>query len=326
MPSKSAKPKSSAPSSGRKAHSIPKVKPPAASRPAQLYVVVDATLPSHIINDRSLFTSYTPGRKVHRTAFGHDIIIEGIGDAHIRVFAAGQFILFRMRNCWHVPSSPHHFLSCATITSTGHQVMIASRTPRILFPNKHRLAEPKLPKYVPLTKVDGYFVLKFEVPLQGSIASQPLSTASKAPAQEVFSLHALTNSNQPFAGLSLAARTEPSPSHSPFITVSKAQTSLHSETRLPFVSNDPLSPFYLSGFSPSLHIHDPPFPLTSSNLPSSNIFPTPKTSSVSPLPSSFIPNLLPWPFISPTSLYCLASPTPPHSQRLPIPSDTSHPP
>jgi len=154
--------------------------------------------------------------------------------------------------------------------------MIASRTPRILFPNKHRLAEPKLPKYIPLTKVDGYFVLKFEVPLQGSIASQPLSTTSKAPAQEVFSLHALMNLNTPFAGLSLAARTEPSPSHSPFITVSKARTSLHSETRLPFVSNDPLSPFYLSGFSLSLHIHDPPFPLTSLNLPSSNIFPHPK--------------------------------------------------
>jgi len=307
MPSNSTKLNVPGSSSRRKANSIPKAKPLTAFRPAQSYVVIDATLPSHIINDHSLFTSYTPGRKVHRTAFGHDIIIEGISDAHIRVFAAGQFILFRMRNCWHVPSSPHHFLSCATITSTGHQVMIASRTPRILFPNKHRLAEPKLPKYVPLTKVDGYFVLKFEVPLQGSIASQPLSTASKAPAQEVFSLHALTNSNQPFASLSLAARTEPPPLHSPFITVSKTQTFLHSETRLPFVSNDPLSPFYLLGFSPSLHIHDPPFPLTSSNLPSSNLFPTPKTSSVSPLPSSFVPNLLPRPFISPTSFYCQSS-------------------
>jgi len=96
--------------------------------------------------------------------------------------------------------------------------MITSRTPRILFPNKHCLAEPKLPKYVLLMKVNRYFVLKFEVLLQGSIASQPLSTTSKVPAQEVFSLHMLMNSNQPFAGLSLAARTEPSPSHSPFIT------------------------------------------------------------------------------------------------------------
>jgi len=115
MPLKSTKPKSSAPSSGHKAHSIPKVKPLAASRPAQLYVVIDTTLPSHIINDRSLFTSYMPGRKVHCTTFGHNIIIEGIGDAYIRVFAAGQFILFRMWNCWHVPSSPHHFLSVYSI-------------------------------------------------------------------------------------------------------------------------------------------------------------------------------------------------------------------
>ena len=173
-------------SSCHKANSIPKAKPLTASCPAQSYVVIDATLPSHIINDCLLFMLYMPGCKVHCTAFGHDIIIEGIGDA---VFTASQFILFYMRNCWHVPSSPHYFLSYATITSTGHQVMITSWTPRILFPNKHCLAELKLPKYVPLTKVDRYFVLKFEVLLQGSIAFQLLSTMSKALAQEVFSLH-----------------------------------------------------------------------------------------------------------------------------------------
>ena len=54
-------------------------------------MVVVATLPSHIVNDCSLFTTYAPGRRVHRTAFGYDIIVEGTGDVHIRVFAARQY-------------------------------------------------------------------------------------------------------------------------------------------------------------------------------------------------------------------------------------------
>ena len=68
------------------------------SQPSPLYLIVDTTLPSHIINDHSLFMTYTPRCKVHCTAFGHDIIIEGTRDAHIRVFAAGQYICFRMRH------------------------------------------------------------------------------------------------------------------------------------------------------------------------------------------------------------------------------------
>ena len=97
------------PSSHHKGNSIPKAKSLALSHP---YLVVDATLPSHIINDRSLFTMYMPGRNVHRTIFGHDIIIEGTGDAHIRVLAAGQYICFRMRNCWQLGMfQPHRIIS-----------------------------------------------------------------------------------------------------------------------------------------------------------------------------------------------------------------------
>ena len=201
MPSKSTKSKASGSSSHHKANSIPKANPLAASRPAQSYVVIDATLPSHIINNHSLFTTYIPGRKIHRTAFGHNIMIEGTGDVHIRVLAAGQYICFRMRNCWHVPSSPHHFLSCAVVASSGYQVMIAARTPRMLFPNHRRLAEPRLPKYVPLTKIDGYWALNFEIPAPESISSQLLSTTSQTTAQDPISqaLHASTS--RPFAGL-----------------------------------------------------------------------------------------------------------------------------
>ena len=140
------------------------------------------------------------------SALGHDIIIEGTGDAEIRVFAAGQYICFRMRNCWHVPSSSHHFLSCTTTTSSGHQVMITARTPRILFSNSRRLAEPRLPKYVPLTKVDGYWVLKFEIPAQGPISSQlpstVVQTAAQTAPQATTSLHASMHQLEPFAALS----------------------------------------------------------------------------------------------------------------------------
>jgi len=205
MPPNSTKLKASGSSSRRKANSIPKTKPLTASRPAQSYVVIDATLPSHTINDRSLFTTYTPLRRVHRSAFGNNITIEGVGDAYIRVFAAGRFILLCMRNCWHVPSSPHHFLSCPAITSIGCQVMIASRTPRLLFSHKRRLSKPNLPKYVPLTKMDGYFVLKYEIPLPGSVFSQTASTTSQITA--VY-LHASTY--QPLSGLPV-----PSQPHSP---------------------------------------------------------------------------------------------------------------
>jgi hypothetical protein len=98
------------------------------------YLVVDTTLPSHIFSDRSLFTTYVPSRKSHRTVFGSNIIIEGIGDVHVRV--SGKSILFRFRDLWHVPSLPHHFFSCSVTISLGNQIMIASRSPRMIVSHK----------------------------------------------------------------------------------------------------------------------------------------------------------------------------------------------
>ncbi|KDR80449.1 hypothetical protein GALMADRAFT_136933 [Galerina marginata CBS 339.88] len=233
MPSKRSSTKSSTtkpePSSRRK----PKTTSPltGTARTSPCHLVVDLSLPSHIINDRSLFTTYTPSRQVHRTVFGNKITIEGVGDAHIRVFAAGKFILLRMRNCWHVPSSPHHFLSCPTITSTGCQVVIASRTPRVLFSHKRCLAEPNLPKYLPLTKIDGYFILKYEVPVPGSVFPQPPSTTNQTPA---ISLHA--PAYQPFSALSVPLQSHAFNSSSPLAHFAPLDDSYS-------------QPFHFSGFS-----------------------------------------------------------------------------
>ena len=143
---------------------------------------------------------YTAGRQVYRTAFGHDIIMEGIGDVHIRVFAAGQYICFCMRNCWHVPSSAHHFLSCATVTSLGHQVIIAGHSPQMIYSHNRRLVEPNLPKYIPFTWEDGLIVLKFDIPARVSLPPQPASATTQSAAQTVLSLQ--PSSYRLFAGLS----------------------------------------------------------------------------------------------------------------------------
>jgi hypothetical protein len=190
-------PSSSSRSSSRhKPSSLPKTKP-ISEHPH--YLVVEATLPSHVFGDRSLFTTYVPSRKIHRTAFGTDIIIEGVGDVHLRVFAGGKSILFRFRDSWHVPTSPHHFLSCSTIISLGHQVMMADRSPRMIFSHNRRLVEPNLPKYLPFTRVDGLIILKFDIPVLSPQAASP-TTQSTASSQSVFSLQASCHS-RPFAGL-----------------------------------------------------------------------------------------------------------------------------
>lgn len=197
MPSKSAKPKTSG-SSGSSSRNItkpiPKARPPSHRKPLSHphYLVVDTTLPSHIFSDRSLFTTYAPSRKSHQTVFGSNIIIEGIGDVHVRVFVSGKSILFRFRDSWHVPSSPHHFFSCSATISLGNHFMIASRSPRMIFSHKHRLAEPNLPKYVPFVRVDGLIVLPFDIPAQGSFSLEPESTsiATRSTTQTSLSLPA----------------------------------------------------------------------------------------------------------------------------------------
>jgi hypothetical protein len=177
-----------------------KSKPPPLTRTTRAlqYFVVDTVLPSHVVNDRSLFTTYAPSKRVHRTAFGTEITIEGTGNVEVRVLAGGKTILFTIHDCWHVPSSPHHFLSSLTVTtpSRGHHIMLAGRTPRLLFSQQRRLAKPNLPKYVPFAREGGYFVLKFDVPAQVSnLKCNPITQTPPS-----FSLQA--SLHHPFAGLS----------------------------------------------------------------------------------------------------------------------------
>jgi hypothetical protein len=207
MTSKSSRTRTLKPSSRRKPNSLPKMQPPS-EHPH--YLVVDTTLPSHVFSDRSLFTTYVPSRKLHRTVFGTEIVIEGIGDVHIRVVVNGTSILFCFRDSWHVPTSSHHLFSCSTVISLGHQVMIAGRSPRMIFSHKRRLNEPGLPKYMPFTRVDGLIVLNFEIPAQVFIpprspspeSPQPASPTTQPFTQPVFSLQASCyNPDRPFAGL-----------------------------------------------------------------------------------------------------------------------------
>ena len=186
------------PTSGSSSSCEPKLKP--LSHPH--YLVVDSTLPSHVFHDRSLFTTYVPSRKRHRTVYGTDIIIEGTGDVHIHVIVSGKSILFRFRDSWHVPSSSRHFLSCSSVISLGHQVMLAGRSPRMIYSHKRRLIVPDLPKYIPFTRVDGLIVLTFDIPAQGSFSPEPepiLTTTRSPAAQTALSLSASTFF--PFAGL-----------------------------------------------------------------------------------------------------------------------------
>jgi hypothetical protein len=198
------------PSPHRKPNSFPKTKPPFAS---PHYLIVDTTLPSHVFNNRSLFTTYVSARKLYRTVLGTNIIVEGIGDVHIRVVMSGKSILLRFRDSWHVPSSPHHLFSCSTVVSLGHQVMIAGRSPRMIFSHKHRLVVPDLPKYIPFTRLGGLTVLRFDIPAQNPISPQPASitgTTLSTIAPTVFSLQTSCQ-NRPFAGLAFNQSLLPLP-------------------------------------------------------------------------------------------------------------------
>ena len=79
--------------------------------------------------------------------------------------------------------------------------MLAGRTPRLLFPHKDRLVTPNLPKYVPLAREQGYFVLKFKVPTKIPIPPEPAPADTKSSSQKL-SLYA--SPCQPFASLTFA--------------------------------------------------------------------------------------------------------------------------
>ena len=195
--------------SRRKLNSPPKEKLPLANLH---HLVVDATLPSHIFSDRSLFTTYIPSRRIHWNVFGTDITIEDTGDVHVRVVVSGKLILFRFRNSWHVPSLPHHFLSASRAISLGNQIMFAGHSPQMIFSHKRHLVEPNFPKYMPFKQVDAFLVLEFDIPTQVSLSPLPTSTTTQPTAQVVpsFSLQALS-SYLPFAGLAFNPSPTPQP-------------------------------------------------------------------------------------------------------------------
>jgi hypothetical protein len=172
MPSKSAKLKASG-SSGSSSRRKPNTKPQSEH---SHYLVVDSTLPSHIFNNRSLFTTYIPSRRLHRTVFGTDLVIEGIGDVHVRIVVSGKSILFRFRDSWHVPSSQHNFLSCSAVISLGNQIMIVGHSPRLIFSHQKRLVEPTFPKYMPFTRINNFLALKFDIP---AFSPQPASPTTQ---------------------------------------------------------------------------------------------------------------------------------------------------
>ena len=155
---------------------LPFLKPLPRTSMAPQYFVVTTVLPSHVANDRSLFTMYTPSHRVYQTAFGSEFTIEGTGNVEVHILAGGKSIIFTIHDCWHVPSSPHHFLSGLPITPRGHRVMLTDQISGLLFPQKHRLAEPNLLKYVPFAREGGYFVLKFDVPATQVSESLPLKS------------------------------------------------------------------------------------------------------------------------------------------------------
>ena len=72
---------------------------------APQYFFVTTVLPSHVVNDRSLFMMYTPSNRVYQTALGTKITIEGTRNIEVCILAGGQSIIFTIHDCWYVPSS-----------------------------------------------------------------------------------------------------------------------------------------------------------------------------------------------------------------------------
>jgi hypothetical protein len=99
--------------------------------------------------------------------------------------------------------------------------MIAGRSPRTISSHKRRLVEPKLPKYIPFTQVDGLIVLKFDIPVQPEVflPPQPVPTTTQVTqptSQPVFSLQASSDSSSyMFAGLSFLHSPLPNLSPTP---------------------------------------------------------------------------------------------------------------
>lgn len=71
-----------------------------------------------------------------------------------------------------------HLTISSQAISLGNQIMIAGRSPRMIFSHRKRLVEPNLPKYMPFKRIDHFLVLEFEIPMQVSLSTtQSTSTA-----------------------------------------------------------------------------------------------------------------------------------------------------
>ena len=69
---------------------LPFLKPLPRTSMAPQYFIVTTVLPSHLVNDRSLFTTYTPSHRVYQMVFRAEITIEGTGNVKVRVLASGK--------------------------------------------------------------------------------------------------------------------------------------------------------------------------------------------------------------------------------------------
>ena len=260
------------------------------------HLVLDLSLPFHIINNHLLFVTYTTLRKLHRTVFGNDIIIEGYGDVHVHAFAGTKINSFPSQGllaCSIVSSS------CTKVISQGMQVMLASHTPWMIFYlQKACLTEPQLPKYVPFTWDGENFVLKFQIPVK------ELGWQS-APAPSL-SLHA--SLFRPFVGMAVSksssipnsslscpvspvcplgpSQSQNSESQSPFIPlISPLQSPL--STLIP--ASFPAAPCHFLNRFPSSSPIRPIWQLTTTSprsLLSSLEWPSPNFQNISPLATS----------------------------------------
>jgi hypothetical protein len=81
----------------------------------------------------------------------------------------------------------------------------------MIFPHQKRLLEPKLPKYVPFTRINGIIALKFNIPV---FSPSPTTQSTVSTTQPVFSLQA-SSSCCPFASLSFNRSLLLTPSPTP---------------------------------------------------------------------------------------------------------------
>ncbi|KAF8987051.1 hypothetical protein BDZ89DRAFT_1152693 [Hymenopellis radicata] len=149
-------------------------------------MLVDSVLPAHIIRNRTHFSSYTPGLRNVQTAFG-TIAVEGAGTVVIKVTGSAKSIHLTLSDVWHVPSSAQDFFSSIHSSNLLLQIILAQRGSRIIISPTLRLSNPSIPKYIPLSRINGQFFVKVEfMPLATSSTSTRTVMRPPAVAATVF--------------------------------------------------------------------------------------------------------------------------------------------